>query len=132
MAGQFVDPALGRVQGGEEIRLSPFARRVAGNELSHRLVPHDPHTTLPDRDRGRKKKNNKKEKMTSQQRPTSVAGTREKTFFEQQREELIGEIAMVRSVSSSPSHPSLPPSERAGGGGGGRGNKSTSRRNLDT
>ncbi|KAL2155473.1 hypothetical protein VTH82DRAFT_215 [Thermothelomyces myriococcoides] len=31
--------------------------------------------------------------MASQQRPTSVAGTREKTYFEQQREELIGEIA---------------------------------------
>ncbi|KAL2175332.1 DASH complex subunit Dad1-domain-containing protein [Thermothelomyces heterothallicus CBS 202.75] len=31
--------------------------------------------------------------MASQQRPTSVADTREKTYFEQQREELIGEIA---------------------------------------
>ncbi|KAL2256621.1 hypothetical protein VTK26DRAFT_1394 [Humicola hyalothermophila] len=32
--------------------------------------------------------------MNSQQRSGSVAGTREKTYFEQQREELIGEIAM--------------------------------------
>jgi DASH complex subunit DAD1 len=33
--------------------------------------------------------------MSSQQRSASVAGGREKTYFEQQREELIGEIAMV-------------------------------------
>ncbi|KAK4108728.1 hypothetical protein N656DRAFT_783981 [Canariomyces notabilis] len=32
--------------------------------------------------------------MSSQQRSASVAGGREKTYFEQQREELIGEIAM--------------------------------------
>ncbi|KAL2024103.1 hypothetical protein VTK56DRAFT_9883 [Thermocarpiscus australiensis] len=32
--------------------------------------------------------------MASRQRSASVAGTREKTYFEQQREELIGEIAM--------------------------------------
>ncbi|KAL2131757.1 hypothetical protein VTI74DRAFT_4632 [Chaetomium olivicolor] len=32
--------------------------------------------------------------MASQQRSASVAGTREKTYFEQQREELMGEIAM--------------------------------------
>ncbi|AEO71170.1 db42d825-f411-4dc0-a2a2-c5009847d11a [Thermothielavioides terrestris] len=32
--------------------------------------------------------------MASQQRSASVAGTRAKTYFEQQREELIGEIAM--------------------------------------
>ncbi|KAK4152896.1 DASH complex subunit Dad1-domain-containing protein [Chaetomidium leptoderma] len=32
--------------------------------------------------------------MTSQQRSASLAGTREKTYFEQQREELMGEIAM--------------------------------------
>ncbi|EAQ86854.1 hypothetical protein CHGG_08107 [Chaetomium globosum CBS 148.51] len=31
---------------------------------------------------------------SQQQRSASVAGTREKTYFEQQREELIGEIAM--------------------------------------
>jgi hypothetical protein len=39
--------------------------------------------------------------MASHHRSTSVAGTgpaREKTYFEQQREELIGEIAMVRSA----------------------------------
>lgn len=42
--------------------------------------------------------------MASHQRSTSSAapgrsttGMREKTYFEQQREELIGEIAMVRS-----------------------------------
>ncbi|GAB1313528.1 Dolichyl-diphosphooligosaccharide-protein glycosyltransferase subunit dad1 [Madurella fahalii] len=32
--------------------------------------------------------------MSSQQRSASVAGGREKTYFEQQREELMGEIAM--------------------------------------
>ncbi|KAK3304088.1 DASH complex subunit Dad1-domain-containing protein [Chaetomium strumarium] len=32
--------------------------------------------------------------MASHQRSASVAGTREKTYFEQQREALIGEIAM--------------------------------------
>ncbi|KXX82276.1 DASH complex subunit DAD1 [Madurella mycetomatis] len=32
--------------------------------------------------------------MSSQQRSASVAGAREKTYFEQQREELMGEIAM--------------------------------------
>ncbi|KAH6613450.1 DASH complex subunit Dad1-domain-containing protein [Chaetomium tenue] len=31
---------------------------------------------------------------SQQQRSASVAGTREKTYFEQQREELVGEIAM--------------------------------------
>ncbi|KAK4453065.1 putative dash complex subunit dad1 protein [Podospora aff. communis PSN243] len=33
--------------------------------------------------------------MASQQRSTSAAGTREKSYFEQQREELMAEIAMV-------------------------------------
>ncbi|KAJ4306740.1 Dolichyl-diphosphooligosaccharide-protein glycosyltransferase subunit dad1 [Collariella sp. IMI 366227] len=32
--------------------------------------------------------------MASQQRSASMASTREKTYFEQQREELMGEIAM--------------------------------------
>jgi DASH complex subunit DAD1 len=35
--------------------------------------------------------------MASQQRSASVTGTKEKTYFELQREELIGEIAMVRA-----------------------------------
>ena len=33
--------------------------------------------------------------MASQQRSTSAMGSREKTYFEQQREGLISEIAMV-------------------------------------
>jgi DASH complex subunit DAD1 len=36
-----------------------------------------------------------------QQRSASVAGTREKTYFEQQREELIGEIAMVSEPAAT-------------------------------
>lgn len=46
--------------------------------------------------------------MASHQRSTSSAapgrsttGMREKTYFEQQREELIGEIAMVRPPASN-------------------------------
>lgn len=34
--------------------------------------------------------------MASNPRPVSAAGGREKTYFEQQREALIGDIAMVR------------------------------------
>ena len=34
--------------------------------------------------------------MAAHQRSTSAAGAREKTYFEQQREALVGEIAMVR------------------------------------
>lgn len=41
--------------------------------------------------------------MASHQRSTSAMDTtREKTYFEQQREALIGEIAMVRSTPQRP------------------------------
>lgn len=39
--------------------------------------------------------------MATHQRSASVAATREKTYFEQQREELIGEIAMVRRTKEA-------------------------------
>ena len=35
--------------------------------------------------------------MAANQRSTSATGTGEKTYFEQQREALIGEVAMVRN-----------------------------------
>jgi hypothetical protein len=41
--------------------------------------------------------------MAANQRSTSATGAREKTYFELQREALIGEIAMV----GSPNYPSL-------------------------
>jgi hypothetical protein len=41
---------------------------------------------------------------SQQQRSASVAGTREKTYFEQQREELMGEIAMVSHLASQIKH----------------------------
>jgi hypothetical protein len=36
--------------------------------------------------------------MSSNQRPASATGARGKSYFEQQREALIGEIAMVGSM----------------------------------
>lgn len=40
--------------------------------------------------------------MAANQRSTSATGAREKTYFEQQREGLIGEIAMVRITRNCP------------------------------
>jgi hypothetical protein len=39
--------------------------------------------------------------MASQQRSASATGTREKSYFEQQREALVGDIAMVRTLRPS-------------------------------
>lgn len=41
--------------------------------------------------------------MATHQRSVSATGTREKSYFEQQREALIGEIAMVSAASFGPS-----------------------------
>ena len=55
--------------------------------------------------------------MSSNQRPVSATGIREKTYFEQQREALIKEIALVRTriVPSCglvpPTDPSAPTAE---------------------
>ncbi len=43
--------------------------------------------------------------VNQHQRSASSAGTREKTYFEQQREALIGEIATVTSTRSALSLP---------------------------